>query len=69
VTLEADVAGIVPWNAFVALIEHHVLPFSGGVLDQPYNLWEAISLMAQGYRKEVEYQAEQKRRWEASQYR
>lgn len=40
---------LLPVREFAAWTEHHALPEAGGVRDQPYALWTAITLMESAY--------------------
>lgn len=42
----------IPSRAFVAWADKGVLPFAGGVLDQPYPLWRIVEEMYAGYSEE-----------------
>jgi hypothetical protein len=39
---------LAPVRATLAWVDHHTLPYPGGVNDQPYNLWRAMEEVAKG---------------------
>jgi hypothetical protein len=42
----------IPTRAFLAWVDKGVLPFAGGVLEQPYPMWRVVEEMAAGYQAE-----------------
>jgi hypothetical protein len=53
VKFEDSMAVRIPTRAFIAYIDKGLLPFAGGITDQPYAYWRFIEEMAAGYRNET----------------